>query len=98
MSLCTITDIREHLLAAFDPEWLAVIDDSAAHAGHLESPVQHGDEPSGATHIRIRIVKAEWAGLSRVQRHRLVYDALSECLARGLHAVAIEWLASPPAA
>lgn len=96
MSLCTAHEIQARLQQALQPEWLAVIDESAAHAGHLESPVQAPGESAWTTHIRVRIVKAEWAGLGRVQRHRLVYDALSECLTRGLHAVAIEWQASLP--
>ncbi len=90
MSLCSVSDIRVRLQEAFHPEWLDVMDESAAHAGHLESPVQHGDEPAGATHIRIRIVKAEWVGLSRVQRHRLVYDALRDLIPQGIHALAIK--------
>lgn len=98
MSLCTVQEIEARLEQALAPEWLRVVDDSAAHAGHLESPHIHGESLSGATHVRVRIVKAEWKALSRIERHRLVYDALSDCLSLGLHAVAIEWLASPPTA
>ena len=31
-----------------------------------------------------------FSGLSRVARHRLVYDALAELLPRGIHALAID--------
>jgi BolA protein len=31
-----------------------------------------------------------FTGLSRVARHRLVYDALQDFIAQGLHALAIE--------
>jgi BolA protein len=31
-----------------------------------------------------------FTGLSRIQRHRLVYDALQDFIDQGLHALAIE--------
>ena len=57
---------------------------------------QH-DGPAGAngtgfgTHFRVRIASPRFAELSRVARHRLVYDALREFIDRqGVHALAIE--------
>jgi BolA protein len=38
-----------------------------------------------------------FTGKSRVQRHRLVYDALQDFIDQGLHALAIEAEASPQA-
>ena len=43
------------------------------------------------THFRVRIASPRFAELSRVARHRLVYDALREFIDRqGVHALAIE--------
>ena len=66
---------------------LEVIDESASHAGHAGA----GQEGYG-THFRVRIASPRFAGLSRVARHRLVYDATQDFMARGLHALAIETL------
>ena len=76
--------IAAQLKTALAPERLEVIDDSAKHAGHA------GARPGGETHYTVEIVSAAFAGKSRVQRHRLVYDALKGELAGGVHALAIE--------
>ena len=39
---------------------------------------------------RVRIAAPGFAGLSRVAKHRLVYDALQKFTDAGLHALAIE--------
>jgi BolA family transcriptional regulator, general stress-responsive regulator len=73
------------LRAALSPSALEVIDESAAHAGHA------GANGLGyGTHFRVRIASPCFAGLSRVAQHRLVYDALHDFTAAGLHALAIE--------
>jgi BolA family transcriptional regulator, general stress-responsive regulator len=67
------------------PVFIEVIDESAAHAGHV------GANDSGfGTHFRVRIQSDIFTGKSRVSRHRLVYDALQEFIDQGLHALAIE--------
>ena len=70
------------LTAALEPVALELVDDSAAHAGHAGAK-------SGA-HFNLRIVSARFAGLPRVARHRLVYDALRPWMAEGVHALAID--------
>jgi BolA protein len=67
---------------ALAPQALELIDDSAAHAGHAGAR-------EGA-HFRVRIVSARFNGLSRVARHRLVYDAVRPWMAGGIHALAID--------
>ncbi|MEN9843964.1 MAG: hypothetical protein RLZZ612_1793 [Pseudomonadota bacterium] len=72
------------------PDYLEVLDESAAHAGHA------GANGLGyGTHFRIRIACAEFVGKSRVTTHRLVYDALQIWIAAGVHALAIEVLPLP---
>jgi BolA protein len=65
-----------------EPVALELVDDSAAHAGHAGAR-------SGA-HFKLRIVSARFAGLPRISRHRLVYDALRPWMAEGVHALAID--------
>jgi BolA protein len=76
--------ITARLGEALAPQSLDVIDESAKHAGHA------GARPGGETHYRVAIVAAAFAGKSRVQRHRLVYDALAAEIADGVHALAID--------
>jgi BolA protein len=78
-------DLQQRLADVLQPTALEVLDESAAHSGHA------GGHASGAgTHFRVRIASPGFAGLSRVAQHRLVYDALQEFTALGLHALAIE--------
>jgi BolA protein len=76
--------ITARLSEALAPQSLDVVDESSKHAGHA------GARPGGETHYRIAIVAAAFAGKSRVQRHRLVYDALAAEIADGVHALAID--------
>lgn len=81
----TARRIHERLTERLRPTALEVIDESALHAGHA------GASPTGqGSHIRVRVASPLFTGMSRVQRHRLVYDALQDFIDRGLHALAIE--------
>src|SRR6185437_648333 len=72
-----ITDtMRDKLTAAFAPSLLVIQDNSGRHAGH--SGATRADGSQGETHFSIRIVSAGFAGLSRVERQRRVYDILSD--------------------
>jgi BolA protein len=82
--------IEEQLRDRLAPTWLEVLDESAAHAGHS------GANPEGfGSHFRVRIASPLFAGKSRVACHRLVYDALQNFIAQGLHALAIEIVKTP---
>ena len=83
MSTLALNDaIVQSLNARLAPVELEVEDDSAAHAGHAGAQ-------SGA-HFNVRIVSAAFTGMSRISRHRLVYDALRPWMAEGIHALAID--------
>ncbi|RFB74992.1 BolA family protein [Methylovirgula sp. 4M-Z18] len=75
--------IREKLQTALAPTFLDVIDDSHLHAGHA------GARPGGETHFTVHVVSAAFSGKSRVDRHRLINQALTAELAGGVHALAI---------
>jgi BolA family transcriptional regulator, general stress-responsive regulator len=77
--------IHTRLTDRLQPTSLKVIDESAAHAGHA------GASATGqGSHMRVCIASPLFTSLSRVQRHRLVYDALQDFIDQGLHALAIE--------
>ena len=57
---------------------------SHLHAGHRASP------GTGESHFRVTMVSAQFAGKSRLQRHRLVNEALAAELAGKVHALALE--------
>lgn len=82
-------ELQARLQERLTPSRLEVIDESADHAGHAGASAE-----GFGTHFRVRIASERFSGLSRVARHRLVYDALHEFTARGLHALAIETLDS----
>ncbi|TAN04134.1 MAG: BolA family transcriptional regulator [Rhodanobacteraceae bacterium] len=81
MSAASIDDIRARLQRAFAPARLEVIDEGHLHIGHAGE---------GTGHFRVRIAGAAFAGKTRVQQHRLVYDALADLMGHGIHALAIE--------
>lgn len=73
--------IRAKLTAALEPQSLEVIDEGHLHIGHAGE---------GSGHFRVRIVSAAFAGKNPIQRHRLVYAAVSDLIGHGIHALAIE--------
>jgi BolA protein len=86
----TSLQLTHKLQSDLDPFYLAVEDESGQHAGHA------GSDGSGeGTHFRVRIGTLAFVGLTRVARHRLVYDALQQFVDQGLHALAIE-IVEPP--
>ena len=74
--------MTQALTERLEPVSMELEDDSAAHAGHAGAR-------EGA-HFNLRIVSARFAGMPRVARHRLVYDALRPWMAEGVHALAID--------
>jgi BolA protein len=76
--------IRVRLHEAFMPSVLEVVNESDRHSGHRGSP------GSGESHFRVHIVSQSFMGKSRVERHRMVNDALSAELGGGIHALAIK--------
>ncbi|HEY1751370.1 MAG TPA: BolA family protein [Caulobacteraceae bacterium] len=79
--------LRRKLTSALAPNRLQVDDDSDRHAGHA------GAREGGESHFTVTIESAAFAGLSRVERQRLVYAALAEELAGPVHALSLKALA-----
>ncbi|MGD8323131.1 MAG: BolA family protein [Gammaproteobacteria bacterium] len=89
MNAGRINEIRARLTAAFKPTELEIIDESHLHAGHEGAK-------GGLGHFRVRIISRQFEGMSRIQSHRLVYDALGTLMQTDIHALSVN--ASAPAA
>jgi len=75
--------IKAILEQAFTAARVSVRDDSAQHAGHAGAR-------AGAGHFLVRVESQDFTGRNRLERHRLVYDALADMLPREIHALNIE--------
>ncbi|BCA94778.1 regulator of murein genes BolA [Legionella antarctica] len=76
--------IVQQLTCELSPSFLSVDDESGNH--HV---------PEGAqTHFKVIAVSAEFTGLSRVARHRLVNHLLCQEFAQGLHALSLHLYSS----
>ena len=75
--------IEKKLNESLAPSRLTVEDDSHKHAGHS------GARPGGETHFNVTIVSAAFAGKSRVDRQRMVYQILAEEMAGPVHALGL---------
>lgn len=75
--------IVKKLDRALSPSRLEVVNESHLHAGHRDAP------GTGESHFRVVIVSPRFAGRSRLERHRMVNDALAEELRGKIHALAI---------
>ncbi|MFN3919277.1 MAG: BolA family protein [Methylohalobius sp.] len=76
-----IRKIEDRLRQILSPTYLELIDASAAHAGHAQA--------GGAGHFYLTIVSFAFAGKTLVQRHQMVYQALSDLMQGQIHALSI---------
>lgn len=74
--------IQLKLEKVFQPTELLVKDQSHLHAGHAGAR-------DGKGHFDVTIVSQAFDGLTRLQRHRMVYDALSQLIESDIHALSI---------
>ena len=79
-------EIERLLEAAFAPTALVVTNDTARHHGHA------GDDGSGESHFSVEIESAAFAGISRLERQRMVNRALGDLPGQRVHALAIKAL------
>ena len=78
--------IDNKLRTRFEPTRLSIEDESSRHRGHA------GYREGGESHFRVEIVSSQFEGKNRVARQRLVYEALKDEFAAGLHALALTTL------
>jgi BolA protein len=82
MSAERVRIIEQMLQEAFSPSHLLVKDQSHLHEGHAGAK-------EGKGHFDVTLVSEKFDGLSRIARHRLVYDALGEFMETDIHALRI---------
>jgi BolA protein len=82
MNQVRIDQIRSRLESALNPMSLDIRDDSAMHAGHAGAR-------GGAGHYTVFIRADAFHGVRRLQRHRLVYDAVADMMPGEIHALSI---------
>lgn len=80
----TKKDIEEILNKEFEPAFLEVIDDSAAHKGHAEAMLR-----PQAGHFKVVMVSQRFDNVMMVARHRMVYDKLSSLMDSRIHALSL---------
>lgn len=77
-----VQQIQARLEAAFSPSHLQVKDQSHLHAGHAGAR-------DGMGHFEATIVADAFSGKSRIERHRLVFEALGPMMQTDIHALKI---------
>ncbi|UWR27608.1 BolA family transcriptional regulator [Sulfitobacter sp. S223] len=77
-------EIETALRAAFAVEQLEVADVSEAHRGHA------GFREGGETHFDVAITAQDFAGMSRLAKHRAVHSALGADLIGRIHALSLD--------
>jgi BolA protein len=76
------TVIETILSDAFSPDELLVKDQSHLHAGHAGAK-------DGRGHFEVMIVADTFRDRSRIECHRLVYEALGQLMTTDIHALSI---------
>lgn len=84
--------IRQRLTAALAPSHIALVDQSAQHAGHA------GARPEGESHFQLTIFAEAFEGRSRIERQRMVFAALGDLMQTEIHALSITALTPAEAA
>ena len=86
-----VARIRAALEAAFAPDRLEVVDDSARHAGHAGAR-------DGRGHFNVEVVSEAFEGLGALARHRAVFAAVGTLMETDIHALSIRAMTREEAA
>ena len=78
--------IENLILKNYKPEYFSVLDVSEQHKGH-----QNYKEDI-ESHFEIIIVSEKFKNLNRIDRHRMVYDAMGELMKHEIHALSMKTL------
>ena len=78
-----IAMIDAKLRTALDVTSLEIVDESHLHVGHTGAA-------SGGGHFQVVITAKDFSGLSKLARHRLVYEALGDAMKTDIHALSIK--------
>ncbi len=78
-------EIEQTLRKAFTPLVLEVLNESDKHRGHLPKTMEVPE-----THFLVKMVSSSFNGLTRIQRHRLVYQILQDYIPFPIHALRLQ--------
>jgi len=81
-----VHEIKSRLKKTMDIEHLTIMDDTGKHLTH-----QHYD---GGRHFQIKIVSSAFEGVSLLDRHKLVYQALDGMIKNEIHAIGLKTIAT----
>jgi BolA protein len=81
------TRIEQTLRELLEAAHVEVIDEGHLHAGHAGAR-------GGGGHFRALVVSERFEGRNRVERQRLVYDALADAMGAEIHALSMTTLTS----
>lgn len=77
-----VTAIEKTLTDAFEPKALLVKDQSHLHAGHAGAR-------DGRGHFEVIIISERFDGKNRIERHRMIFDAVGSLMETDIHALSI---------
>ncbi len=78
-----IARIRSRIQSALAPESVEVVDESHLHAGHAGAR-------DGRGHYQVVVVSPVFEGKTRLQRHRMVFEAVGDLMATDIHALGVK--------
>lgn len=78
-----MNEINRRLSEAFSPSSILVKDQSHLHAGHAGAR-------DGRGHFEVLLVSDAFEGRRRLERHRMVYEALGTMMQTDIHALTIK--------
>lgn len=82
MTEARVQAIEAALRDALQPVAMLVKDQSHLHAGHAGAQ-------DGRGHFEVTIISDQFAGQSRIQRHRTIFDAVGDMMRTDIHALSI---------
>lgn len=78
----SIENLLKERLAVLQPIYLHVQDDSEQHRGHAGAA-------GGAKHFTVEIASSLFQNKSKIECHRLVYQAVGDLIPHSIHALRI---------
>lgn len=79
--------IVEQLKTTLAASHVDIVDNSWMHAGHV---AMANVSKAEGTHLQVTVVSPQFEGVSLINRHRMVHQALKEAFAQGLHALELK--------
>ena len=76
-----ISEVKDLLSERFNTTRIKIIDDSENHLGHSGN--------TGGAHLNLEIVSIDFEGLSRIERHKLIYKCLEGFIPVKIHALKV---------